>query len=62
MMVGSNAVLSVGNYLELGHTPADVTGFEASANVTGGQLTITRGGMVHANQIKPGLSSNSIIT
>lgn len=64
LMVGTNGTLTVTNYLELGHTPADPAtpvNWPNAASCSG-QLTIANGGTVLANQINAGVfTTNSII-
>lgn len=64
LLVGTNATLTANNYIELGHTPADPTTIAnwANAAASSGQIMITNGGTVLANQINVGLySTNNVI-
>jgi hypothetical protein len=56
LLVGTNGTLVANTYIELGHTPTDPTtpANWPNALATGGQLMITNGGTVLANQINMG--------
>lgn len=65
ILVGTNGVLKVNNYLELGHTPANDPSatFGAAENQTVGQLQINKAGTAYVNQINVGLAStNNAVT
>ena len=54
LLVSTNGVLSVNQNLEIGHTPADNTGFPTALASCSGQVLITNGGTIRASQITVG--------
>ena len=64
LLVGSNGVLKVNKYLELGHTPNDPDpGWAAAQSQTVGQLQVAGSGTAYINQINLGaLTTNNTIT
>lgn len=63
ILVGTNGLLNVGDYLELGHTPVDPTGaFAAYEILASGQLTVGGGGTARINSVivGPGSTNNTI--
>ena len=64
LLVGTNGVLNVANFLELGHTPADPAGaFAVYESLASGQLTVGGGGTARLNSVLVGTgSTNNTIT
>jgi len=64
IQVGTNGLLNVANFLELGHTPADPAGaFALSEVLAYGQLTVGGGGTARLNNVIVGaVSTNNTIT
>jgi len=63
ILVGTNGTFLVNTNLELGHTPADSTGFPGAIATASGQVTINNGGAIRAKQITVGqFSTNNFIT
>ena len=61
ILVGTNGVLTVNNYIELSHRPAVLTngGFDVINALAFGQLQATNGGVIRANSIIVGTNSGN---